>query len=106
MLRATLQRGLGWNLFPQIPSSHRPVYYGFLFLFFLAIGVYWTLIPVKMGVFVALVGVDHDPNAKLGTLVLLFPLLLAYNRVLRSLSDRRKIGYFVFLFYGACFLVM
>lgn len=58
----------------------------------------------KLGVFVSLVGLDHEPVAKLGTMVLLIPLLMVYNHLVVVLRSPPRLVLVVGSFYAALFL--
>ena len=58
---------------------------------------------MKMGVFATFVGVEHEPQAKLGTLVILVPLLFGYNKMYSMIEDPRALVFSVAAAYAAVF---
>jgi AAA family ATP:ADP antiporter len=55
-------------------------------IFFLLIGIYWTLRPLKDSIFMQLVGKTYIPYAKTVSLILIFPILAIYTKLLKSFS--------------------
>lgn len=56
----------------------------FLFLggiFAFVIGVYWTLRPMKDSIFMSMVGSEYQPLAKILSLVILFPIVIIYSKL-------------------------
>jgi hypothetical protein len=57
----------------------------------LCFGGYWAVRPIKMGVFVTLVGIEWEPHAKIGTLFVMLALISAYNKAIHLWSIRKVI---------------
>jgi AAA family ATP:ADP antiporter len=64
-------------------------------IFILVIGVYWALRPLKDSVFMAVVGVNYQPIAKWISLIVVFPLVLIYNKLIDIFPRQR-------MFYALC----
>lgn len=69
-------------------------------LFFLIIGTYWTLRPMKDSIFNALVGIDYQPMAKWLSLVLIIPLIIIYSKLIDAFP-RHKVFYGLVSVYAA-----
>jgi AAA family ATP:ADP antiporter len=54
------------------------------FIFFLLIGIYWTLRPLKDSIFIQLVGKTYIPYAKTISLILMLPILAIYAKLLQN----------------------
>ncbi len=52
----------------------------------------------------ALVGLHHEPVAKLGTVVILVPILMAYNKLVAVLPSPKQLVAVVCLTFGLVFL--
>ena len=63
-------------------------------IFALVIGVYWTLRPLKDSIFSSIVGVTYQPMAKLVSLIVLFPLVIIYSKLVDKFS-REKLFYVI-----------
>lgn len=61
-------------------------------IFGLIIGVYWFMRPLKDSIFMAVVGRDYIPAAKILSLVVVFPLVLIYSKLL-DLLPRQQMFY-------------
>lgn len=61
-------------------------------IFAFTIGVYWLINPLKDAVFLQIVGKVFLPYAKIASLILLFPLLIIYGRLVDAFP-RHKIFY-------------
>lgn len=73
--------------------------------FGLIIGIYWTLRPLKDALFQSLVGPFYQPYAKMVSLVILFPLVIIYSRLVERLP-RQQLFYLLSAIYGGATLVM
>lgn len=103
--RTSMQRFheyLGWS---SLTSQERRIFSLFCLEFFLVVGGYWLVRPIKMGLFVALVGLEHEPQAKLGTVLMLIPILLAYNKLF-ELYPIKKLMFTVLTFYATIFVLI
>ena len=58
-------------------------------IFALVIGVYWTLRPLKDSLFSSIVGVTNQPRAKIVSLIILFPLVILYSKLVDKFSRER-----------------
>ncbi len=73
--------------------------FGFLAAIFgLIIGTYWTLRPMKDSIFNATVGMDYIPWAKMLSLVVIFPLVIAYSKLIDK-YPRHKVFYILISIY-------
>lgn len=72
--------------------------------FFFIIGSWWPLKTLKDTIFLAMVGVDYQPNVKIASVMLFFPLVLLYSRLVDYVTKERLIYLFV-AFYGTLGLV-
>jgi AAA family ATP:ADP antiporter len=74
--------------------------FGFLSVIFgLIIGTYWAMRPIKDSIFNAIVGMDYQPKAKMLSLLVVFPLVLAYNKLV-SMYPRHKVFYILMTIYA------
>ena len=80
--------------------------FGFLAsIFGLIIGTYWTLRPLKDGLFNALIGTkDYQPTAKILSLFIVFPLVIIYSKLIDTFP-RHKVFYVLIGIYAALALV-
>lgn len=67
--------------------------------FFFLIGSYWPLKTLKDSIFANVVGPIHLPTAKMLSLALFFPLVLAYSKLVDHFS-KEKMVYMLISFYG------
>lgn len=67
--------------------------------FFILIGSYWPLKILKDVVFINLVGSKYQPDAKILSLILFFPLVLLYSKLVDHFS-KEKLIYFMVAIYG------
>lgn len=72
--------------------------------FFLIIGVYWTMRPIKDGLFKAIVGMDWQPVAKWVSLIAILPLILLYGKLLDTFK-RQTVFYLLLSIYGVLGLI-
>lgn len=70
-------------------------------IFGLIVGVYWSLRPLKDGVFIQLVGHLKLPLAKTVSVMTLLPLVMFYTKLLEKFS-REKLLILLPSFYGIC----
>jgi ATP:ADP antiporter, AAA family len=68
-------------------------------MFFFIIGIYWTMRPIKDGLFNALVGIDWQPRAKMLSLCLIVPLIIMYSKLIDTF-ERHKVFYILLSLYG------
>ena len=93
---------LAWVWHPLPRREHMSLTL-FLVSFYTLVGAYWLVRPLKVGVFVALVGLSSEPEAKLGTLVVLLPILLGYNAAVARVTDMKRLVAVVAGAYAAIF---
>lgn len=67
--------------------------------FFFLIGSWWPLKTLKDGIFINMVGPMHLPQVKIASLILFFPLVLGYSRLVDYVS-KEKLFYMLISFYG------
>lgn len=67
------------------------------------VSAYWLARSLKSGVFSLLVGLEHEPEAKLGTLVVLIPILLMYNTALDKIPSKVTLMVLIIGSYGVLF---
>ena len=63
-------------------------------IFAFVIGVYWTLRPLKDSIFSSMAHADNQPWAKLVSLVVLFPLIMVYSKLVDKVA-RHKLFYVI-----------
>ena len=68
-------------------------------IFGLIIGTYWTMRPLKDGLFAQLVGVESVPTAKIVSLLVILPLVMIYGKIVDRFP-REKVFYFLTGLYG------
>ncbi|MBN1549427.1 hypothetical protein JW872_02075 [Candidatus Babeliales bacterium] len=68
-------------------------------IFGLIIGTYWTLRPLKDGLFSELVGMEFAPDAKIVSLCVIVPLVMLYGKVVDRFP-REKVFYVLTGLYG------
>ena len=68
--------------------------------FFILIGSFWPLKIIKDVIFINMVGSAHQPTAKILSLIIFFPLVLIFSRLVDYFSKERLIYFFVALFGG------
>lgn len=72
--------------------------------FFFLIGPYWLLKTLKNSIFLNLVGAEYHPKVKMLSLLLSFPLVLGYSKLIDYFS-KEKMVYLLVSTYGAMGLV-
>lgn len=94
-------KGIANSLKPEFENKDEAVKFGFLAgIFFLIIGVYWSLRPIKDGLFDHLIGATFQPLAKILSLLVVFPLVLIYSKLI-DLYPREKVFYILISIYSA-----
>jgi ATP:ADP antiporter, AAA family len=74
--------------------------FGFLAAIFgLIIGTYWAMRPMKDSIFNAIIGMDFQPRAKWLSIIIIFPLVLLYNKLVSKYS-RHHVFYFLISLYA------
>lgn len=80
--------------------------FGILALIFCGIiAIYWALRPMKDSIFNALIGMEWQPYAKGLSLLIMFPLVILYSKLV-DMFPRHKVFYFLTGIYAAIALVM
>lgn len=69
----------------DIPKEERPKTALLTLYFFLIIAAFWIQKPLRTSKFVKAVGVENIPWAKLGTALLILPVMMLYSAVIRRL---------------------
>lgn len=72
--------------------------------FFILIGSYWPLKILKDAVFLNMVGSKYQPDAKILSLILFFPLVLGYSKLVDHFS-KEKFMYIMIAIFGVVGLV-
>jgi len=80
--------------------------FGMLSLTFLfLIGTYWLMRPLKDTLFMHIVGVKYIPYAKMLSVLILFPLIMLYSKLV-DLVEKQKLFYILCTTYAALFIVI
>ncbi len=66
--------------------------------FFFLIGAFWPLKTLKESIFINIVGTDYLPRVKLVSLLLLFPFVLFYSKLV-DLFEKEKLIYVIVVMY-------
>lgn len=74
-------------------------------IFGLIIGIYWTLRPMKDALFQDIVGGTYQPRAKMLSLLVVFPLVVIYSKLVEILP-RHTLFYVLSLAYGLTTLII
>ena len=74
-------------------------------VFGLIIGVYWTFRPLKDSLFQDIVGGEWQPRAKMLSLLVIFPLVIIYSKLVDMLP-RHKLFYFMAAIYSTATLLI
>lgn len=67
--------------------------------FFLIIGTYWTLRPLKDGLFQSIVGASWQPYAKILSMFAVFPIVMFYSKLV-DWFKRDQVFYILSIFYA------
>lgn len=87
-------------LWGEFESGAEVQKFGFLSVIFgLIIATYWAMRPIKDSIFNAVVGMDYQPYAKWVSLLVVFPLVLVYNKLV-SVYPRHKVFYILMTLYA------
>jgi AAA family ATP:ADP antiporter len=79
-----------WGKFESREEVQKFIMLGFIF--FLIIGVYWAMRPIKDSVFANIIGIDYQPWAKFISLLVITPLVLIYSKLI-DMFPREKVFY-------------
>ncbi|GMO66776.1 MAG: hypothetical protein Nk1A_4480 [Endomicrobiia bacterium] len=67
-------------------------------IFFLLIGIYWTLRPLKDSIFIQLVGKTFIPYAKTISLILILPILSIYTKLLKRFKQEKTFCILIYFY--------
>jgi AAA family ATP:ADP antiporter len=80
--------------------------FGLLALIFCGIiAIYWALRPMKDSIFNALIGMEWQPYAKGLSLLIMFPIVILYSKLV-DIFPRHRVFYFLTVLYGVIALGM
>jgi len=80
--------------------------FGMLSLTFLfLIGTYWLMRPLKDTLFMRIVGRSYIPYAKMLSVVILFPLIMLYSKLV-DMVEKQKLFYILCTAYASLFIVV
>jgi AAA family ATP:ADP antiporter len=97
---------LATTLWGNFESRDELKKFGMLALIFCGIiAIYWALRPMKDSIFNALIGMDWQPMAKGLSLVVMFPIVILYSKLVDTFP-RHKVFYFLTGLYGVIALIM
>jgi len=68
--------------------------------FFLIIGAYSILRPLKTSIFLGFVGKEYQPIQKILSMIIMIPLMLGYSKLIDKLKKHQSV-YFFLLLYAA-----
>ena len=92
---------LATALWGKFDSAEEVKKFGFLAVIFgLIIGVYWSLRPMKDGIFNAIIGIDYQPYAKMLSVIVVFPLVIIYGKLI-DMFPRNRVFYVLIGIYAA-----
>ena len=93
-------------LWGNFESAEELKKFGFLAAIFgLIIGTYWTLRPMKDGIFNALIGLkDYQPYAKMLSVIVVFPLVILYSKLIDTFP-RHRVFYVLISIYAILALI-
>lgn len=104
-----LLKRIASTLWGEFESKEEVQKFGLLAsIFFFIIGTYWALRPMKDSIFNALVGIDYQPRAKWLSLVVVFPLVIFYSKLI-DMFPRQRVFYFLVAGYAIlafCFYLL
>lgn len=97
---------LATTLWGNFESKEELQKFGILALIFCGIiGIYWALRPMKDSIFNAMIGMEWQPWAKVLSLVVIFPIVILYSKLVDTFP-RHKVFYFLTGLYGVIALIM
>lgn len=97
---------LATTLWGSFESREELQKFGILALIFCGIiGLYWALRPMKDSIFNAMIGMEWQPWAKVLSLVVIFPIVILYSKLV-DMFPRHKVFYFLTGLYGVIALIM
>jgi AAA family ATP:ADP antiporter len=97
---------LATTLWGNFESKEELQKFGILALIFCGIiAIYWALRPMKDSIFNAMIGMEWQPMAKILSLVIIFPIVILYSKLVDTFP-RHKVFYFLTGLYGVIALIM
>ncbi len=97
---------LATALWGKFESPEELKKFGFLAVIFgLIIGTYWTLRPMKDGIFNAIIGIDYQPYAKMLSVLVVFPLVILYGKLI-DMFPRHKVFYVLIAIYASLAIIL
>lgn len=97
---------LATALWGNFESADELKKFGFLAgIFGLIIGTYWTLRPMKDGIFNAIIGIDYQPYAKMLSVLVVFPLVILYGKLIDAFP-RHRVFYVLITIYAILALAL
>src|SRR5581483_3821135 len=97
---------LASTLWGNFESKEELKKFGLLALIFCGIiAIYWALRPMKDSIFNALIGMEWQPYAKGLSLVIMFPLVILYSKLV-DMFPRHRVFYFLTGLYGVIAVIM
>lgn len=97
---------LATTLWGNFESRDEIKKFGLLALIFCGIiAIYWALRPMKDSIFNALIGMEWQPYAKWLSLVVMFPIVILYSKLVDTFP-RHKVFYFLVGLYGLIAVAM
>mmetsp|Transcript_41432 Transcript_41432/g.119311 ORF Transcript_41432/g.119311 Transcript_41432/m.119311 type:complete len:475 (+) Transcript_41432:168-1592(+) len=103
---SSLRAWMDQVLLLDLPMSRRLSYLSFAGALLAALGSQQFIAPVKVAIFMDVVGQDIEPVAKSLLLVVMVPILIAYNIVVSYLKSPTRIVFAVCGFYGAVYFLV
>lgn len=92
-----------WGKFESKEELRKFLFLGLIFG--LIIGVYWALRPMKDSLFNAIVGIAYQPYAKLLSILIVFPLVMIYGKLI-DMYPRQRVFYILVAIYGILSLLL
>jgi AAA family ATP:ADP antiporter len=93
------------NLFGDMSANEAKKFSLCSITFMFLIGAYWELRVLKDALFDDLVGMVHQPKAKMLSLLVIIPLILIYTKLVDTV-ERHKLFYFICTTYGVLFALI
>jgi len=103
---SSVMRYLEKAMLSDLPLRRRLSYLSFAGALLAALGSQQFVAPVKVAIFMDVVGPDMEPVAKSLLLVVMVPILIAYNIVVSLLKNPTRIMFAACGFYGAIYFLV
>lgn len=91
-------------LFPDFEKGEVRKFLLLSVIFACIVGTYWFLRPIKDGVFITMVGAQYLPYAKILSVLVIFPLITFYGKLV-DIFSRDKVFYILSAFFGVLTLL-